>query len=31
VDVMVEFVRRQQSERKAQRDVREAEQDDPLA
>ncbi len=31
VDVMVEYVRRQQSERKARRDVREAEQDDPLA
>ncbi len=31
VDVMVEFVRRQQSERRAQRDVRDVELDDPLA
>lgn len=31
VDVMVEFVRRQQSERRAKDEVREAEQDDPLA
>jgi nucleoside-diphosphate-sugar epimerase len=31
VDVMVEFVRRQQTERKAQRDVHEAEEADPLA